>query len=86
MACGVPVVSTTGGALPEVVGDAGILVPPADSQAMGDAIRSLMDNPEHAFQLGQKGFERIQNQFTWKAAAEKTLSCYREVIRDHHRF
>ncbi len=34
MACGVPVISTTGGALPEVVGDAGILVPPADREAL----------------------------------------------------
>ena len=85
MACGVPVVSTTGGALPEVVGDAGVLVPPADSQAMGKAIQDLMDNPEHALRLGKKGFERIQNQFTWKKAAEKTVACYREAIHDHHR-
>jgi len=86
MACGVPVVSTTGGALPEVVGDAGVLVPPADPQAMGKAIQNLMDNPDHAFRLGQKGFERIQKHFTWKRAAEKTVACYREAIHDHHRF
>ncbi len=86
MACGVPVVSTTGGALPEVVGDAGILVPPADPQALVQAIGSLMENPEQARRLGKKGFKRIQNQFTWKAAAEKTVACYREVIRDHGRF
>jgi glycosyltransferase involved in cell wall biosynthesis len=86
MACGVPVISTTGGALPEVVGDAGILVPPADSQALVQAIGNLMRNPKLAIQLGQKGYKRIQNQFTWKAAAEKTVACYREAIRDHHRF
>ena len=38
MACGVPVISTTGGALPEVVGDAGILVPPGDAAALREAI------------------------------------------------
>ena len=86
MACGVPVVSTTGGALPEVVADAGILVPPADPQALVQAIGKLMENPEQAIQLGQKGYNRIQNQFTWKVAAEKTVACYREVIRDHRRF
>ena len=86
MACGVPVVSTTGGALPEVVGDAGLLVPPADPDALGLAIQTLMDNPDHALQLGRKGFQRIQNQFTWKKAAEKTVACYREAILDHHRF
>jgi len=86
MACGVPVISTTGGALPEVVGDAGILVPPADPQALVQAIRNLLQNPERANQLGQLGYKRIQNQFTWNAAAEKTVACYREVIHDHHRF
>jgi MMP alpha-(1->4)-mannosyltransferase len=86
MACGVPVVSTTGGALPEVVGDAGILVPPADPQALGQAIGNLIDHPEQALRLGQKGYNRIQKQFTWKAAAQKTVACYREVIRDHRRF
>jgi len=86
MACGVPVVSTTGGALPEVVGDAGILVPPADPQALGQAIGELIDHPAYALRLGQKGYNRIQKQFTWKAAAQKTVACYREVIRDHRQF
>ena len=86
MACGVPVISTTGGALPEVVGDAGILVPPADPLALVQAIGNLIENPNQARHLGQKGYKRIQSQFTWKAAAEKTVACYREVIRDHHRF
>jgi len=85
MACGVPVISTTGGALPEVVGDAGILVPPADPLALVQAIGNLVQNPDHAHRLGQKGYNRILNQFTWRAAAEKTVACYREVIRDHHR-
>lgn len=85
MACGVPVVSTTGGALPEVVGDAGILVPPADSRALQKALLDLMDNPEHATRLGKLGYDRIQSQFTWKSAAQKTVACYLEVIRDHHK-
>jgi len=80
MACGVPVISTTGGALPEVVGDAGILVPPADHKALGDAIVDLLDSPEKARALGRAGFRRVQEHFTWKVAA------YREVIRDHGRF
>ena len=62
------------------------MVPPADPHALVHAIGDLMDNPTFAIQLGQKGYKRIQNQFTWKAAAEKTVACYREVIRDHHRF
>jgi len=54
-ACGVPVISTTGGALPEVVGDAGVLVPPADSSALAGAIRELLGNPQKAKRLGLAG-------------------------------
>ena len=85
MACGVPVISTTGGALPEVVGDAGILVPPADHRALSTAIADLLDNPEKARNIGRAGFRRVQAHFTWKRAAEKTVAAYREVIRDHGR-
>ena len=83
MACGVPVISTTGGALPEVVGDAGILIPPADSAALVRSITELFDNPERAKDLGQAGYKRVQEHFTWKKAGEKTVETYREVIRDH---
>ena len=48
MACGVAVVSTNGGALPEVVGDDGILVPVRNAQAIADAIKDLLDNPAKA--------------------------------------
>jgi glycosyltransferase involved in cell wall biosynthesis len=85
MACAVPVISTTGGALPEVVGDAGILVPPADCDALAKAIHSLLDSPEMAQHYGQAGYRRVQEQFTWKNAAQKTVEAYRETIRDHRR-
>jgi glycosyltransferase involved in cell wall biosynthesis len=86
MACGIPVISTTGGALPEVVGQAGILVPPADSHALARAIQDLLDNPARARSLGLAGYQRVMEQFTWRRAAEKTIETYRETIRDHHRF
>ncbi|MBI9076740.1 MAG: glycosyltransferase family 4 protein [Desulfatibacillum sp.] len=81
MACGLPVISTTGGALPEVVGDAGVLVPPADPQALEHAIIDLLDNPEKAQALGKAGYERVHRLFTWKNAAEQTAEVYREAIR-----
>jgi len=81
MACGVPVISTTGGALPEVVGDAGILVPPGDSEALARAIMELLDNPHRAREMGKAGFQRVQDHFTWEKAAEKTVEAYRETIR-----
>ncbi len=85
MACGVPVISTTGGALPEVVGDAGILVQPADPAALASAIRELLDNPLRARELGMAGYRRVQKHFTWEKAAEKTVAAYREVISGHRR-
>jgi glycosyltransferase involved in cell wall biosynthesis len=83
MACGVPVISTTGGALPEVIGDAGLLVAPADHRLLAGAIHFLFDHPETAKKLGRSGYKRVQKHFTWKKAAQKTVAAYREVIRDH---
>ena len=83
MACGVPVISTTGGALPEVVGDAGLLVPPAAPDALAQAIVELLDNPRQAAELGRAGYQRVQNHFTWKQAAKKTVAAYREAMVDH---
>ena len=86
MACGVPVISTPGGALPEVVGDAGLLVPPADPGALAAAIVHLLENPARAGALGRAGYQRVMAHFTWRRAAEKTVAVYNEVIRDHGGF
>jgi len=83
MACGVPVISTTGGALPEVVGDAGILIPPADASALTRALVSVLTNPDLAEKLSQAGYRRVQNHLTWHAAAMKTVDVYRRAIHDH---
>lgn len=83
MSTGIPVISTTGGALPEVAGDAAYLVPPANPDALADAVCYLFDNPEKAKKLGESGYNRVHSQFTWKNAAEKTVEAYREVIRDY---
>lgn len=85
MACGTPVISTTGGALPEVVGDAGLLVPPADPGALAIAIRRVLDHPAYGRELGRRGRQRVRRHFTWRRAAELTVSVYREAIDDHRR-
>ncbi len=85
MACATPVVSTTGGALPEVVGPAGLLVPPADSRALAKALAAILDNPDLAARLGQAGYKRITTEFTWEKAAGKTVAAYRKAICDHFR-
>lgn len=83
MACEVPVVSTTGGALPEVVGDAGVLVPVKDSQAISDAVKDLLDNPEKREALGKAGRQRILDLFCWHVAAKHLTDYYQKVIAEH---
>lgn len=86
MACGVPVISTTGGALPEVVGDAGMLVPPGDHQSLAKAIAAVCDTPELAQKLSRIGYNRVMTHFTWRAAAEKTVAAYNRTIDDYRKF
>jgi len=80
MACGTPVVATTGGALPEVVGDAGILVPPRSADALAAAIRQLLNDKQAQRQMSEAGKKRVREQFNWEQAARKTLEVYREAM------
>ena len=80
MACGAPTVSTTAGALPEVVGDAGILVPPADVKALVDAISALMLNRDKRKHLSQIGRRRILQAFNWRNTAKRTVDVYTEAM------
>jgi glycosyltransferase involved in cell wall biosynthesis len=83
MSCGVPVVATTGGALPEVVGtddETALLVPPGDSGALAVAIKRLLDDPGLRRRIGDAGRSRVLQRFTWTACAGRTVDVYREVI------
>lgn len=82
MACGVPVVATNGGALPEVVGDAGVIVATASAEALAAAIAALLDDPDARARLGAAGRARILQRFSWALCAEQWLACYRQVIRE----
>jgi glycosyltransferase involved in cell wall biosynthesis len=59
MLCKVPCVGTRVGAVPEIVGDAGICVPPADAEALADAIGALLDDPARRAAMGQAGHRRV---------------------------
>ena len=88
LACGVPLVATTGGALPEVVGEhgvTGLLVPPGDPGALEEAIRTVFDEPELAARLSSAGRARVLERFTWQACASATADHYRWTIEDHKR-
>ncbi|MGH3733832.1 MAG: glycosyltransferase family 4 protein [Acidimicrobiales bacterium] len=85
MSCAVPVVATTGGALPEVVGvsgETGLLVEPNDPQALVAAIGQLLDDAELRERLGAAGRQRVMERFTWQVTAKGTAACY-DAILDH---
>jgi glycosyltransferase involved in cell wall biosynthesis len=78
-ASGVPVVTSNLSSLPEVVGDAGILIDPKKPKEIVDAIMSILADPKRAQDLIAKGRDR-NLQFSWTKMAEQTLAVYREVL------
>jgi glycosyltransferase involved in cell wall biosynthesis len=85
MACELPVVSSTAGALPEVVGEdgAGILVPPRDPAALAAGIRRLLGDPGLREKMGRAARQRVLKLFTWENAAREMVEVYREAIDAH---
>jgi glycosyltransferase involved in cell wall biosynthesis len=81
MACGLPIISTNASAIPEVVGSAGILVEPRNSEALADAIIKLIESRELREELGRKGRKRVEENFTWEKVVQKMIEVYKEVIR-----
>jgi glycosyltransferase involved in cell wall biosynthesis len=80
MACGVPLVATTGGALPEVVGtdgETGLLVEPGDPSALAVSVGRVLDDAALAARLADAGRRRVLERFTWLACAEATVEHYR---------
>jgi glycosyltransferase involved in cell wall biosynthesis len=81
MASGVPVVASNRGSLPEVVGDAGLLVEPEDLEAITDAVIRVFMDPLLRRDLTARGIERAR-QFTWDRTARATLDVYRAVSQE----
>lgn len=79
MACGTPVVVSTASSLPEVVGAAGLQVPPEDVTALAAALRRLLDNPALRADLRQRGLRRAQR-FSWTTMAQETADLYRRLL------
>jgi glycosyltransferase involved in cell wall biosynthesis len=78
MQCGTPVIVGNRTSLPEVVGDAGLLVNPFDEGEITEAMARLIDNPDLREELRVKGLERAAK-FTWQETARRTLDVYRQV-------
>ena len=78
MACGAPVITSNTSSLPEVVGDAALLVDPYDVNALAHAIMRLLEDTALREELRQKGYQRAQR-YSWSASASKMLSVYQKL-------
>ena len=80
MASGLPVVAGNVSAMPEIVGDGGILVPPRDAPALAEALRFLVESPDKRLDLGRRGRSRVDALFSWEKVIPCILSVYEEAI------
>ncbi|MFQ5912393.1 MAG: glycosyltransferase [Nitrospinota bacterium] len=82
MSTEVPVVASKSGAIPEVVGDAGLLFPEGDVPALTKALADLRDDPGWAEELGVRGRRRVLERFSWERIARRTFELYRSLLND----
>ena len=83
LSCGVPLIATDGGSLPEVVGNAGIIVPHSNPAALAEAIDSLLNDPDKRAAMSQKGRQHILDSFKWERCAREVVALYRDTIARH---
>jgi len=79
MACGTPAVVSSAGALPEIVGDAAILIDPTNPEELAQAMCTVLEDSGKRSQLIEKGKVRAAG-FSWKTAAQQTLTIYEKVL------
>ena len=80
MSCGVPVVGSSSGGIPATIGDAGVVVPEGDPEALRAALADLALRPARAQELALAGRARVLERFTWGAIARRIAGFYREVL------
>jgi glycosyltransferase involved in cell wall biosynthesis len=80
MACQVPVIGSNSGEIPHVIGDAGLVFPEGDVQALANCLVQLMEKPELAHSLGKMGSQKAMGKYTNKALAKQQLEFYREIV------
>ena len=81
MACGVPVVGSTCGEIPNVIGDAGLIFPEGDADALREHLQCLHDQPALRAELAQRGRQRVLDHFTQAQIARRTYEVYQQVMR-----
>ncbi|WP_376792589.1 glycosyltransferase [Thermoflexus sp.] len=79
MACGVPVVGSDSGAIPEVIGDAGLIFPEGDAVALAERLRSLRESHELCHKLAEQGHKRVASLYRSEVVAERTANFYQQL-------
>jgi glycosyltransferase involved in cell wall biosynthesis len=80
MACGTPVISSNGGSLPEVVGEAGVLFDPSDSQQLGERLLTVIYNKSLQKEMRVMGFQQVK-QYSWARTAKDIFHACEEVLK-----
>ncbi len=80
MACGTPVITSNTSSLPEVVGDAGIMVDPHDVEALANAMLQVLGDSDLRREMSARGIERAK-QFSWQETARRTLNVYESILK-----
>ena len=80
MACGVPTVVSSTGELPQVVGEAGLVTPPADAHALANVLNRLREDPARREQLAGAGRSHVLERYTTQAIADATAAFYRQIV------
>lgn len=85
MACGVPVISTNAGSIPEIItqNQNGIMIEPGDDQMLAKTIEQLIDDPSRRMLLGKTGRKTVVDKYSWDATAKKYLSIYSDLLEGH---
>jgi glycosyltransferase involved in cell wall biosynthesis len=84
-ACAIPVIGSNSGAIPEVVAEAGMVVPESDIPALAAAINKLNTDRNGATEMGRRGYERVQKEFSWPRVAEQMARIYRRCFSENWR-
>jgi glycosyltransferase involved in cell wall biosynthesis len=80
MAAGLAVIGSSSGAIPEVIGDAGLVVPERDPTALAGAIDRLLENPDQRQALAERGRERVRTRFAWPVIADQSVDLFRAAV------
>ena len=80
MACGVPVIGSRTGEIPVVIGDAGLLFPEGDVDALRQALRGLIESPDSGRALGARGRARAIERYSMRRIAAETVRVYRQMM------